>query len=145
MNEYHFPIVCGRCDNGGLVLCMNSCMYAIIYISVYVCWCAACIGLCVYVWRMTLSMWKRKQNSWFVVRKYLLLTGKLDFYLGYKFYRCSCLICLIRSYGTDAILNISSQNSLTVNSVSVTTPAKNYVPPLEFGGLNPSFFVIWGA
>src|SRR6218665_2420242 len=22
---------------------------------------------------------------------------------------------------------------------------KNYVPPLEFGGLNPSFFVIWGG
>jgi len=33
----------------------------------------------------------------FVVRKYLPFTGKLDFYWGNKFYRGSCLICLIRS------------------------------------------------
>jgi len=32
--------------------------------------------------------------------KYLLFTGKLYFYWGYKFYWGSCLICLIRSYGT---------------------------------------------
>jgi len=31
---------------------------------------------------------------------YLLFTGKLDFNLGYKFYRGSCFICLIRSNGT---------------------------------------------
>ena len=37
-----------------------------------------CMHACVYVWRMTLSMSKRKQNSWFVVRKYLRFTGKLD-------------------------------------------------------------------
>jgi len=33
-------------DNGGLVLCMNSihaCMQECIYITVYVCWCAACM------------------------------------------------------------------------------------------------------
>jgi len=37
------------------------------------------------------------------MRKYLHFAGKLDFYWGYKFYRGSCLICLIlrlRSYGT---------------------------------------------
>src|SRR6218665_63603 len=47
MNEYHFPIVCGRWDNGGLLLCTNSCMYATmyVYISVYVCWCA-CMYVC---------------------------------------------------------------------------------------------------
>jgi len=96
MNEYYFPIVCGRWDNGGLVLCINSCTYARMYVYLCICihirWCA-----CMYVctsgdWRITLSMSKRKQNSWFVVRKYLLFTGKLDF--------CSCLICLIRSHGT---------------------------------------------
>jgi len=53
------------------------------------------------------------------LRKYLLFTGKLDFYWGCRFYRGSCLICLIRAA------------ALPVNSVSVTTRAKkNYVPPL---------------
>src|SRR6218665_2675369 len=87
---------------GGLVLCMNSCIYARMY--VYFCMCMlVCMHACVYVWRMTLSMSKRKQNSSFVVRKYLPFTGKLDFYSDYKFYRGSCLICLIRSYGTAEI------------------------------------------
>ena len=48
INEYHFPIVCGRWDNGGgYFLCMNSCIFArmyvgpiMAYISVNVCWCA---------------------------------------------------------------------------------------------------------
>jgi len=34
MNEYHFPIVCGRWDNGGLDLCTNSRMYARMYVHV---------------------------------------------------------------------------------------------------------------
>src|SRR6218665_2680733 len=37
IKEYYFPTVCGRWDNGGdLFLCMNSCMGARMYISVYV-------------------------------------------------------------------------------------------------------------
>src|SRR6218665_3531384 len=81
---------------------------------------------------MTLSMSKLKQNSWFVVRKYLLFTGKLYFFSDYKFYRGSCLICLIRSYGTAGELSRCYHSS-----------EKNYVglPPFEFGGLNPSFVI----
>src|SRR6218665_1794581 len=39
MNENHFPIVSGPWDNGGgLFLCINSCMFA----RMYVCLCRAC-------------------------------------------------------------------------------------------------------
>src|SRR6218665_2292191 len=89
---------------GGLFLCMNSCMYARMYVHLCIC-ILVCMHVCVYVWRMTLSKSKRKQSSLFVVRKYLRFTGKLDlakyqldFYSGYKFYRGSCLICLIYMY-----------------------------------------------
>src|SRR6218665_1466997 len=44
MNEYHFPIVCGRCDNGGLVfmyefmhVCNNVCTS--LYIGMHACMC----------------------------------------------------------------------------------------------------------
>ena len=40
MNEYHFPIICGRWDiyiMGGLFLCMNSCMYARMYVYLCIC------------------------------------------------------------------------------------------------------------
>jgi len=85
--------------------------------------------VCVYVWRMTLSMSKRKQNSWFVVRKYLLFSGKIDFYWGYKFYRGSCPICLI---GTTT--------ALPVNSVSVTPPTKQLCTTLGIWGAKSFFF-----
>src|SRR6218665_1498979 len=69
--------------------------------------------------------------------KYLLFTCKLDFYSDYIFYRGrpSCLICL---------MHVRSYTALPVNYKSVLQlEQKNYVRPLEFGGLNPSFFVIW--
>src|SRR6218665_2098166 len=73
-------------------------------------------------------MSKLKQNSLFVVRKYLLFTGKLYFSQTTNF--------------TEVVASFASYvaTALPVNSVGVTTPAKkNYVgpPPLEFGGLNP--------
>src|SRR6218665_1146152 len=71
--------------------------------------------------------------------KYLLFTCKLDFYSDYIFYRGrpSCLICL---------MHVRSYTALPVNYKSVLQlEQKNYVRPLEFGGLNPSFFVIWGG
>src|SRR6218665_4105716 len=83
---------------------------------------------------MTLSMSKRKPNSRFLVRKYLLFTGKLDLYSDYKFYRGSCLICRIRSYGT------AGQLSQCYNSSK-----KIMYDPWTLAGLNPSFFVIWGG
>jgi len=72
MNEYHFPIVCSLWDNVGLVL-MYEFMHVYIYLYMRVRPRCACMHACVYVLRMTLSMSKRKQNSWFGVRKYLLL------------------------------------------------------------------------
>ena len=68
MNEYHFPIVCGLWDNGGglvfmyefMHVCMNVCIS--LYNTVYVYRCA-CMHVFVYVWRMTSSTSKPKQNS----------------------------------------------------------------------------------
>ena len=46
MNEYHFPIVCGRWDNGGLVfmyeiahVCNNVCISLYMYVGVHACMC----------------------------------------------------------------------------------------------------------
>src|SRR6218665_607307 len=97
---------------------------------------------------MTLSMSKRKPNSSFVVRKYLLFTGKLDLYSDYKFYRGSCLICLIRSYGMEWIwithclrTRADQTRALPVNYKSVLQlEQKNYVRPLEFGGAKSFIF-----
>jgi len=45
MNEYRFPFVCGRCDNGGACFMyefMHVCMNVGLCISLYtyICWCA---------------------------------------------------------------------------------------------------------
>jgi len=44
MNVYHFPIICGRWDNGGLVImyefmhvCKNVCISMYMYVGVHVC------------------------------------------------------------------------------------------------------------
>jgi len=72
MNEYHFPIVYGRWDYGGacfmykfMHVCTNVCISLYVYVGV--------LHVCVYMylWRMTLSISKRKQNSWFLVRRYV--------------------------------------------------------------------------
>src|SRR6218665_2933252 len=113
-----------------LFFCMNSCMYARKY--VYLCICMlVCMHVCVYVWRMTLVMSKRKQNSSFVVRKYLL------------FYRQAIFFTEATNF-TEAVASFAS--ALSINSVSVTTSAKKiYVPPLEFGGAKSIFFRDLGA
>ena len=51
MNEYHYPIVCGRWDNGGLAFmyeCMQVCknvfilsLYICIYVFMYACMCVS--------------------------------------------------------------------------------------------------------
>ena len=76
---------------GGLFLCMNSCMYARMYVHLCIC-ILVCMHVCVYVWRMTFSMSKRKQNSWFVVRKYLCFTGKLDL-AKWVIFSFLCFLC----------------------------------------------------
>jgi len=43
---------------------------------------------------------KTETEQWICCEEVYLLVLKLDFYWGYKFYRGSCLICLIRSNGT---------------------------------------------
>src|SRR6218665_2794840 len=99
------------------------CISLYTYVGVHACMCVRLAN--------DLSMSKRKQNSLFVVRKYLLFTGKLDLYSDDKFYRGSCLICLIRSYGTAAPVITKSVLQLEQN---------NYVRPLEFGGAKSFFF-----
>src|SRR6218665_1702862 len=119
MNELHFPIICGRWDNGGgLFLCMNSCMYARMY--VYLCIC------------MLVCMRVRLSNDFINVKtetKLLICCEEIHlptfyrqarFLLRQKFYRGRCLVCLIRSY-----------TALPVNSVSVSLPLqrKNMYQP----------------
>ena len=78
---------------------------------------------------MALSMSKRKQNSSFVVRKFLPFTGKLAFFTEPTNF-------------TEAVASFAS--ALPANSVSVTTPAKKIMyHPWNLGGLNPYFFGIW--
>ena len=96
---------------GDLFLCMNSCMYA--WMNVYLC--IRMLVCMMYVCtssEWTLSMSKLKQNSWFVVRKYLLFTGKLYFSQTTNF--------------TEVVASFASYvaTALPVNSVGVTTPAK---------------------
>src|SRR6218665_3674996 len=93
-----FPFVCGRWDNGvGLVFMyefmhvyMNVCISLYTYVGVHACTC-----MCV---RLANDFINVKTKTKYFLRKYLLFTGKLDFYSDCKFYRGSCLICLIRSY-----------------------------------------------
>jgi len=42
---------------------------------------------------------------------YLLLQGKLDFYRDYKFYRDSCLGCLICSYRADWVFSLATMKT----------------------------------
>src|SRR6218665_1847436 len=96
---------------------MNSCMYARMY--VYLC-------ICLLVCMLANDFINVKTPT--CIFRISCLTGKLDFYGGYKFYRGSCLICLIRSYGTVFKLSQCYHSS-----------EKHYVPPLEFDGGGKSF------
>ena len=74
---------------------IHACMQECMYISVYVCWFIECMSgewlyQCQNGNNIVDLLWG---NTYF-------LTSELDFYWGYKFYRGSCLICLMRSYGT---------------------------------------------
>src|SRR6218665_3864638 len=74
--------------------------------------------------------------------KYLLFTCKLDFYSDYIFYRGrpSCLICLIHVQ----LYVIIRHCRLTI-SQCYNSSKKIMYDPWNLGGLNPSFFVIWGG
>ena len=71
------------------------------------------------------------------MRKYLLFTGKLDFFTE-------------ATYFTEAVASFASYHrpniatTLPVNSVSVTTLPKNYVYTFGIWGAKSFFFVIWG-
>ena len=81
---------------------------------------------------MTLSISKRKQNSWFVVSKYLPFTGKNRFFtVATNFTACQ-------------LPHLPRHCQLTQSVLGYHSSERNYVAPLEFGGLNSSFFGIWG-
>jgi len=56
-----FPLYVVDVIMGGLFLGMNSCIYARMYVYLGICM-LVCMHVFVYVWRMTLSMSKPKQN-----------------------------------------------------------------------------------
>src|SRR6218665_3069647 len=133
-----FPFVCGRCDKGGgglvfmyefMHVCMCVCISLYTYVGVHAC-------MCVHV-RLADDFINvnTEKNSLFVVKKYLLFIGTLDFYSDYKFYRGSYLICLIRSYVRHCRL---TKSVLQIEQ-------KNYVRHLKFGGAKSFLFVIWGG
>src|SRR6218665_3578704 len=100
-------------------VCMNVCISLYTYVGVHAC-------MCVRLAKDFMGV-NTEKNSLFVVRKYLLFTGKLDFYSDYKFYRGSCLICLIRSYGTAA-------ESAGYPSQCYNSSKQNMYDPWNLGG-----------
>src|SRR6218665_610053 len=136
MNEYHFLIVCGAWDNGGgLILCMNSCIYARMY--VYLCIGLrrlVCMHVCVYVWRITLSMSKRKQIE-------LICCEEIP-----TFYRQARSLLRLQTLPRQLshLPHTKLRHCRLIQSV-LQLQRKNSVPPLEFGGAKFFFFCFLGA
>src|SRR6218665_1753328 len=112
---------------------MHVCMNVHVCISLRM---LVCMHVCVCLANDCINVKTETKVYLLCTRKFLLFTSKLDFYSDCKFYRGSCLICLIRtcSYGTTGYLSQCYNSS-----------KKIMYDPWNSGGLNPSLFVIWGV